>query len=550
MTTLDDLGLAPPAAGAKPTTTLESLGLQPPTPRATPSIIESLWNTVSGVATAPARVGQGIVEGAVGMGIPEGRASQLEGGPARFAGRAIGTGGRSIAESLWEGIVKPPGQMVTGEMQPGPQAEQAARGMAMGMAGQGGFAPGRALPGLAERPPRLTLGGQPPSPVGPVGGNTRLATVQMPTGAPRTVQSPPLTPEQMPPGAPAAAPAEPPPVRPPIPSTPERDAATVSLYRQAVLPGTGRRSRAPQVKAHNDAITTGVDEIIGNQPNLRLTARNGTPLPPGSTVPGSVAQMSEALDQSETTLFQQWNPMTQRAGERGLRIELAPVVSDLRALAKTPEIAHVNPATARRMEDLADLYEKQGSYTPLEAQNVIKGINAERTALGLPDTTLEPIARRLRQALDEGIEAAEGPGWQELRNRYGALRSLDKDVTKAAERIANRPSGTLYKVGNFIASREFLHALMGNPKALVLAIGSKGATELTRFWNDPNRMIEQMFKQRMRGPQPAAPALLNPASRALQGLSLPQAGGFAPGQSGGLPQPKRDPDQPPRQPVF
>jgi hypothetical protein len=453
---------------------------------------------------------------------------------------------------MWD-TVKAPGQMWRGEMQPGPQAEQAARGIAMGAAGMGGFAPGRALPGLAERPPRLTLGGQPPAaPVGPVGGNTRLATVQMPSGPPRTVQSPPLTPEQMPPGT-SAAPVEAAPVRPPPPSTPERDAATVNLYRQAVLPRMGRRSRDTQVKGYEGTVTTGVDEIIGNQPNLRLTAPNGTPLPPGSTVPQTMKQFSEGIDQSKTTLFEQWNPMTQKAGEAGLRIDLAPVVSELRSLAGKPEVALVNPGVVSQLEKFADLYEGQGLVSPLEAQKMVQGINLRlkafyekgEAASGAPAEVLEPVARMLRKQLDEGIEGAVGSGWQELRDKYGALSSIEKDVTKAVERLANRPSGTLGKIGNFLSSREFAHSLLTlNPAGMARAMGTKGAVELHKLLNDPNRMIEQMFKQRMRPPRPrgAAPAMLNPASRGLQGAM--SYGVAQPPQSGGFPQPKRDPDQP------
>ena len=527
-------------------------------PQAKPpsSFGETMWQ---GLTTLP-RMAQGVVEGVSGEGVPAGRASQFEGGPARFAGRAIGAGARSMGESLWEGLIKAPGKMVTGEMQPGPEAEAAARSMAMGMAGQGGFAPGRALPGLAERPPRLTLGGgQPPAgPVGPVGGSMRLATVQMPSGPLRTVQSPPLTREQMPLGAPSDAPVEAaPPIRPPLPSTPARDAATVNLYRQAVLPRMGRRSRDTQVKGYEDAVTTGIDEIIGNQPNLRLTAPNGIPLPPGSTVPQNMKQFSEGIDQSKTTLFEQWNPMTQKAGEAGLRIDLAPVASELRSLAGKPEVALVNPGVVSQLEKFADLYEGQGLVSPLEAQKMVQGINLRlkafyekgEAASGAPAEVLEPVARMLRKQLDEGIEGAVGPSWQELRDKYGALSSIEKDVTKAVERLANRPSGTLGKIGNFLSSREFAHSLLTlNPAGMARAMGTKGAVELHKLLNDPNRMIEQMFKQRMAPTRAAAPAMLNPASRGLQGAM--SYGLAQPPHSGGFPQPKRDPDQPLRQPVF
>jgi hypothetical protein len=220
-------------------------------------------------------------------------------------------------------------------------------------------------------------------------------------------------------------------------------------------------------------------------------------------------QFSEAIDQSEQTLFEQWNPMTQRAGDAGLRIDLAPVAAELRELAKQPKVALVNPQVVSQLERFATDYETAGAVTPLEAQQIVTGINARlknfyakgEAASGAPSEVLEPVARLLRKQLDEGIEGAIGPGWQELRDRYGALRSLDKDVTKAAERLANKPSSFMGKAGNFLASREFAHALITlNPAAMARAIGTKGAVELHKMMNDPNLMIERMFRQRMKGP--------------------------------------------------
>ncbi len=257
-------------------------------------------------------------------------------------------------------------------------------------------------------------------------------------------------------------------------------------------------------------------------------------------------QFNEAIAQSEETLFQQWNPMTTRAGERGLQIDLAPVASELRSMAKKPDIALVSPQIVPYLEHFAEMYEKQGMFTPLEAQNVVKSINAKLTefydkgaaATDAPATVLEPVARLLRKQLDEGIEGAIGPGWQRLRDDYKALRSMDKDVTRAVERLAKKPESALARFGNLVSSAEFLHGVFGlNPTALARAFGVKGATELHRFLNDPNHLIESMFTQRMRGPPRAASV----AAPLTQGVARPA-------MTYGLstPQRQRDPDKEPR----
>jgi hypothetical protein len=508
-----------------------------------------MWNTVSGVATAPARVGQGIVEGAVGMGIPEGRASQFEGGPARFAGRAIGTGGRSVAESLWEGIVKPPGQMWRGEMQPGPQAEAAARGMAMGMAGQGGFAPGRVLPGLAERPPRLTLGGQPPSPVGPVGGNTRLATVQMPTGAPRTVQSPPLTPEQMPPTAAAVPAAETSALGDAIATNNPGavDSYITRRYRSVVKPPPGTAKAESGIAQQDQRILTTVDQIIGNRAGLKLTDAA-----PGQ-LPRSLRQFSEAIDQTKKSLFQKYDAMAQQSGDVGVQVDLAPVISELRSIGTRPEVVDLHPELIPQAEQLARNFEARGFYTPSAAQDAIENLNRTLQAFYKNPTEqtvgranlLAPVARTLRSQLDAAIESAQGPGYQALRSQYGALTSVEKDVARSVQREANKiPGGLAGTFADMAASEEAIRGVLTlNPAALARAGGIRAAKAAVKYVNDPNRAIERMFVRRATPQVPPAP-LAAPAARAG---AIGAGAGMA---SGGLPQPKRDPDQPPRQPVF
>jgi hypothetical protein len=542
MTTLDDLGLAPPAAGTKPTTTLESLGLQPPTPKSAPSLIESMWNTVSGVATAPARFGQGVAEGAVGMGIPEVRASQFEGGPARFAGRAIGTGGKSLIESMWE-TVKAPGQMVTGEMQPGPQAEQAARGMAMGIAGAGGgFRPGM---GTSMMRPAA-----PPMPgVAPVGGGTRLATVQMPTGMPRTVQSPPLTPEQMPPTAAAVPAAETSALGDAIATNNPGavDSYITRRYRSVVKPPPGTAKAESGIAQQDQRILTTVDQIIGNRAGLKLTDAA-----PGQ-LPRSLRQFSEAIDQTKKSLFQKYDAMAQQSGDVGVQVDLAPVISELRSIGTRPEVVDLHPELIPQAEQLARNFEARGFYTPSAAQDAIENLNRTLQAFYKNPTEqtvgranlLAPVARTLRSQLDAAIESAQGPGYQALRSQYGALTSVEKDVARSVQREANKiPGGLAGTFADMAASEEAIRGVLTlNPAALARAGGIRAAKAAVKYVNDPNRAIERMFVRRATPQVPPAP-LAAPAARAG---AIGAGAGMA---SGGLPQPKRDPDQPPRQPVF
>jgi hypothetical protein len=504
-------------------------------PQAKPpsSFGETMWQ---GLTTLP-RMAQGVAEGVSGQGIPGASASTFEGGPARFAGRAIGTGVRSIGESIWEGL-KAPGQMWRGEMQPGPQAEQAARGIAMGAAGMGGFAPGRALPGLAERPPRLTLGGQPPAaPVGPVGGNTRLATAQMPSGPPRTVQSPPLTPEQMPPDAETSALGDA--IATNNPGA--VDSYITKRYRSVVKPPPGTARGETGLAQQDQRILTTVDQIIANKGALKLTDA-----PPGQ-LPRSLRQFSEAVDQTKKSLFQKYDAMAQQSGDVGVQVDLAPVISELRSIGTRPEVVDLHPELIPQAEQLARNFEARGFYSPSAAQDAIENLNRTLNAFYKNPTEqtvgranlLAPVARILRSQLDTAIGEAQGPGYQALRLQYGALASVEKDVARAVQREANKiPGGLAGTFADMAASEEAIRGVLTlNPAALARAGGIRAAKSAIKYIYDPNRAIERMFARR------AAPQV-SPAPLAAPVAQAGSIGGGAGIASGGFPQPKRDPDQP------
>jgi hypothetical protein len=504
----------------------------------------SLWQALVDETTAPGRFARGVAEGVGGAGVPEGKGSEQpiergkdgdRGGQAGGIGRAVGAGVRGAGSGLWD-VISAPGKILTEGMTKS-EMEQKARSTAMMMAG-GGWRPGlnAAVGSMARpvqpsrmQPPRMQETGQPPAPTGQVGAPSNFRA-NLEAGGRTLGEAPPggapgPQPGMMPPGPRSPVAPPPPTPRPPppveAPRNPAADAMTAGLYRQAVRPPGAPRSRANnlQTKAQNQDIVTGVDQIIQDRPILKLTGPDGAELPPG-TAPRTMSHFSEAIEQSEISLFQQWDPMTRRAGDKGLRIDLAPAVAELRAMAKKPEIAHVNLDLPAKYERYADVYEKQGFYTPLEAQNVIKGINKERTADGRPDETLEPVARILRKQLDEGIADTEGPGWQDLRDKYKALQGIKGDVAKAVQRIANRPKSGLSQFGNAVSAMELIRAGLGHPDALARAVGAQGAKALNKFFNDPNRQIQRLFDRRMATPPPSsAPYGVPPARAGVIGSS-------------------------------
>jgi hypothetical protein len=358
------------------------------------------------------------------------------------------------------------------------------------------------------------------------------------------VQSPPLTQEQMPPAEPATA---------EVSSLGDAiatnnpgavDKQMLRSYRSVIKPSTTAAKSESGLAQQDQRIATTVDQIIANRGALKLTDAE-----PGQ-LPRTIRQFVEGIDQTKKSLFQKYDAMAQQSGDVGVQVDLAPVISELRSIGTRPEVVDLHPELIPQAEQLARNFEARGFYSPSAAQDAIENLNRTLSAFYKNPTEqtvgranlLAPVARILRSQLDSAIEEAQGPGYQALRLQYGALASVEKDVARAVQREANKiPGGLAGTFSDMAASEEAIRGVLTlNPAALARAGGIRAAKSAIKYIHDPNRAIERLFARRAAPPKP-------PSGDTLQTPGLLQAGmsyGLPPTQSGGFPQPKRDPDQP------
>lgn len=279
---------------------------------------------------------------------------------------------------------------------------------------------------------------------------------------------------------------------------------------------------------------TAVDDIRANQANLRLTDEAGNEV--AGRLPGNLRQFAEAVDQTKRRIFEEYDALATQAGGQGLRIETAPMVEKLREFANRVDVRDLNPRMAAEIEAEATRFEARGSYTPKEAQELVKTLNREARAfwnnpqpgLSTRAGAMTEAAKALRETLDNTIERGGGAGYQALKNRYGALKSIETDVAKAAQRnLANTPGGLggmFTDVGTVV---ELLHGAM-DPTKLPRAIGFQAAKQWLKFTRDPNVAVTRLFQARERGAaSPAGSAFTD----YMQEIA-PTMGGLAGGQLG------------------
>lgn len=287
------------------------------------------------------------------------------------------------------------------------------------------------------------------------------------------------------------------------------DRELTNAYRAAVQPkplGTPR-GRAGLTEQNRRIVTT-VDSILQAKPTLRVTDPHTGQKIPFPDRP-NMEQFAEGLDHVKKDIFHEYDQLAAKAQGAGARIDLAPVIAKANEIASGIVAQDLSPAMRAEATRLAEVMSQRGSYTPLQAQEMIEGINEIskgfwRGGAAGRDTTsigaLNQIAHVLRDQLDKGITASSGPGYQALKLRYQALRSVEDDLVLALSKMANKPGGGLpYDLADLFSVHQLLHGVIDPtslPRRVGSAIAAKSARELVRALKDPNRAIGRMFDAR------------------------------------------------------
>jgi hypothetical protein len=294
-----------------------------------------------------------------------------------------------------------------------------------------------------------------------------------------------------------------------------------SAYTRAVKPGVGGKGTAGAVDRYMDQAKSAISSIVGNKANLKFTDPAGQVT--AGELPKSLHQFSESIEQTKGEIFKKYDTMAQQAGAQGARVDLYPVVSELRNLAGKKWLQDLDPAVAKYANDTADNLASQTHYSTADAQDAIQHINAKlsgfygRGAPGGVDAAVAniqaTIASKLRQGLDATIESYQGPGYQELRSQYGGLKAIEKHVANRAQVVARQePGGILSKFANAGSIAEILHGLaLANPEALIRGVGLKGGQLLVERLRNPDRAVSKLFEaaegQQSPPPPPIVPGI-------------------------------------------
>jgi hypothetical protein len=154
------------------------------------------------------------------------------------------------------------------------------------------------------------------------------------------------------------------------------------------------------------------------------------------------------------------------------------------------------------MNELADRMEKNGTFTPDEAQNAIAAYNSvvdwskSTPEIAANAMVEKSIARQLNELMDNAIMADENPGYRTDRAKYGRLAQMEKEAAHRA-RVAGRaaPSSLFDGVVGALSSGELVSGILSLNPAMAAKGGAMMAFKNIRNrLNSPDYQIKRMYK--------------------------------------------------------
>lgn len=263
---------------------------------------------------------------------------------------------------------------------------------------------------------------------------------------------------------------------------------------KAIRPTVVGKRTAPQAKKYYEKAKMAVKNIIDNKNNLVLTDIDGNAV---TGLPKTLKQFSEAIDQTKKSIYQQYHSMATEAGEAGSLFNADNILTKLDDVAN--DLKH-NPQVRKYANDLkAEIEELHGQPPDIieariaDLNNSLSGFYEGRVSKAKAQVD-SSVANLMRNELDNNIMSAVGSGYQNLKNQYGALKTLEKEVNHRAIVNARKNTKGLLDFSDVFTGGEIIGGVLSaNPAWVVRGVAGKGIMQYVKFLNNPDRIVKGMF---------------------------------------------------------
>lgn len=281
------------------------------------------------------------------------------------------------------------------------------------------------------------------------------------------------------------------------------EAKVTDLYNRAIRPTVVGKSNAGQIEKANTQAVSGLKSIADNKANLTFTDANGEKIT--GQAPKSVEQLTQAIEQTKKSIFQKYDTLAKQAGGQGVTVDAPIIAKELSPVIESKSLSIANPRAVEYAKTLQERLNQAGGIDAQTAQDVIQHYNESLKAFYRNpsyDTASSAsidalIVNKFREALDDGISKSTGAQYQALKNQYGALSSMEKDV--AHRNIVwgrQNAVGLAGNLANITSGAELARGLiMMNPADIGASVAIKGIQKYMKYLNNPDVGVSKIFSE-------------------------------------------------------
>lgn len=270
-------------------------------------------------------------------------------------------------------------------------------------------------------------------------------------------------------------------------------------YQKAIRPSKTGRYTAPQIAKKKENARLAIDSIAKNKENLKLVDESGQEV---TRLPQNLDELSQAIYQTKRKIFEDYTNLKNQAGEELSLIFVDELADDVLKQVDNLATKRFSPETVKEAENLSNILSEDKFYTIDQANDIIQILNKQLEAYYRnPNPSLlnqmavkQQFANTLRKKLDSVIERDAGKGFQALKNRYGALKDIEKEVNgRLVVNMRRNPQGLLDFTNVFTLSDVISGVATGNPLQVTKGAAGAGIKGVIKRMNDPDYMVKKLF---------------------------------------------------------
>lgn len=242
--------------------------------------------------------------------------------------------------------------------------------------------------------------------------------------------------------------------------------------------------------------------ITGQKGDLKLVDEFGEQV--ANKLPNTVHQFNDSVGQVKKALYQQYNSLTQEAWISN-SIDFNPIIKELEILKNNRQIRDLpnSNATINYIDSIIKSFsEESGKRNVLDAEKIKQWYNSRLsnyyknpTQEGVNSSTIDAfINNMIGKQLDETIEAATGKEYTILKQQYGALSTIEKDVATASAREFKKAGQSFIDYSDIFSAGDVSGAIVSGNAGYLAKWGSQF---LLKEWykkiNSPDTKIKKMF---------------------------------------------------------